>query len=127
MNKNEAIELINDFFYTKMMYINYGTSTDVLYLLSRIVRAFDGRRGAKSNENFNKDIIEAFNWDVDSIYNLDTVQSGILQTILYQLERSGVITHSSSVYRVWLTFYGDRLIEAFDICDKEDCLIDVLS
>lgn len=123
MNKNYAIEFLKDFYFCRMDCCGCGLPQDTLQLLMNIIQAFDGRFDTKSEDEFNAEILNAFKWDEKDIYSLRSVNSGIFQFILHQLDNAGVITHGSSIYGSRLSSYGKDLVRSFNLC--MDCLDDI--
>lgn len=115
MEKQQAMQVLSDFYYNQLGFCGCGNPEDVLLFIKNVLKAIDGRHKTKTDEQFREDISKALSLGTSDVYNMDNNRYGLFLFVLQVLDGRRVLTHGGSIGGAWIDDYGKTLLEAFEV------------
>lgn len=122
---------LKDFYYNKLDFCGCGRPDCTLEFIKKLLNIIKQKTDRRSEPNYNCDeswdkhqnnLIETFEFKAEK--ELSDIQDGIVQFVMYYLDRIGVLEHGGGIGGAWLSDYGKELLEILNYFDDLEYVLD---
>lgn len=125
-------EFINDFYYEVLKFCGCGNPEDILFVIKNVLNATDRKWQKIESDDYNLKHSQYYNEsiiDMEDSLNLRhdddssecfSVNTGVKDIILNLLDKAEVLDHGGSIGGVWITPYGEKLLNYLNELSDEE-------